>query len=89
MCFTFSVDYLSLILIHQEIIYNYLFYLLAGPDDSSAPTGLSSEMTVEETKPVKRPVGRPKKRPHHSVQGKLVPVHLDFHDMKSVKLEMW
>ncbi|XP_062256600.1 PHD finger protein 3 isoform X1 [Platichthys flesus] len=39
-----------------------------GPDDGSAPTGLSSEMTVEETTPVKRPVGRPKKRPHHSVQ---------------------
>ncbi|XP_034464849.1 PHD finger protein 3 isoform X4 [Hippoglossus hippoglossus] len=39
-----------------------------GPEDGSAPTGLSSEMTVEETKPVKRPVGRPKKRPHHSVQ---------------------
>ncbi|XP_060942963.1 PHD finger protein 3 isoform X2 [Limanda limanda] len=39
-----------------------------GRDDGSAPTGLSGEMTVEETKPVKRPVGRPKKRPHHSVQ---------------------
>ncbi|XP_044070273.1 PHD finger protein 3 isoform X2 [Siniperca chuatsi] len=34
-----------------------------GRDDGSAPTGLSSELTAAETRPVKRPVGRPKKRP--------------------------
>nr|XP_019948283.1 PREDICTED: PHD finger protein 3 isoform X2 [Paralichthys olivaceus] len=39
-----------------------------GHEDSSAPAGPSSEMTVEETTPVKRPVGRPKKRPQHLVQ---------------------
>ncbi|KAK2824190.1 hypothetical protein Q5P01_021365 [Channa striata] len=36
-----------------------------GLNDSSASTGLSSDLTVAETTQVKRPVGRPKRRPRN------------------------
>ncbi|XP_067378953.1 PHD finger protein 3 isoform X2 [Channa argus] len=36
-----------------------------GLNDGSGSTGLSSDLTVAETKQMKRPVGRPKKRPHN------------------------
>ncbi|XP_071336968.1 PHD finger protein 3 isoform X2 [Trachinotus anak] len=39
--------------------------LIIGLDDSSAPTGLSSELTAAESTQVKRPVGRQKKRPRN------------------------
>ncbi|XP_022619176.1 PHD finger protein 3 [Seriola dumerili] len=38
-----------------------------GLDDSSAPAGLSSELTAAESTQVKRPVGRQKKRPRNLV----------------------
>lgn len=38
----------------------------ASVNSGSAPAGLTNEVTVAETTPVKRPVGRPRKRPRHS-----------------------
>lgn len=58
---------------HQHLLNNiYLLCLVFAGLGSSAPTGLSSELTATETTQVSQPVSRQKKRTRNLVHGKLV-----------------